>query len=612
MRNKKEINYLYFLTALVYVTLLSVSHILSIQNESLPYKVFFSIYSVLQATLEVSLFILVGFFCKKLSIFLYRTYIGFLFLFLLAHFVDYILVKLMDTTILTTFKIFFASGTDHFFAAIQALNLNWKMAFLIIGCMVSIPIIGIFFYFITHKMTRKKPFSISFLQLGLIICAVLGCLFCLDIFARPYLSIELHAKYQKKLPLKGTFLNPVPETILLKADLKTPLTKEPISFPTLKEKPNIFLFIVETLRGDFICESISPNLHQLKQIGTSSKVSFANANASPQSWFSIFHSRFPYHWHAFKDLDSGSLPLTLLKNSGYQIKVYSSADLRYFHMNEMIFGKHLSLVDSFNDYTLEGNAPAKRDRCAVSDLVKDIKTHPEATVFIVFLDSTHSEYSWGTTFRPKFLPITNEIDYLKISQSRKGLEKIKNRYKNSIFYVDHLIGMVMNTLQKENLFENSILVVTGDHGEEFFEQGSLFHGTHLNYPQTNVPILYKFPKNPFCNQLLSSHVDIFPTLFHVLTGMHSLDLLFDGSSIFTNTNPFVLTVQQNGGETPKEFSLQNSEHKMIVRFKDPVNLYKSRELEIISLKTDKDLPVPFLEQERIKKTLVEGLEALLN
>jgi len=70
----------------------------------------------------------------------------------------------------------------------------------------------------------------------------------------------------------------------------------------------------------------------------------------------------------------------------------------------------------------------------------------------------------------------------------------KKRYWNSCAWVDHQIKGFIEFLITNNKFEDSIIVITGDHGEEFNEHGNFFHNTNLFPEQTAVPILIKWPK----------------------------------------------------------------------------------------------------------------------
>jgi len=581
MKVKHTINYLYFTLIIIYVSLLSLSHILSFQHVNAYLKFFLSVYAVMQTFLEVLVFILIGLAIKRISTIIYRIYIGLLFLFLIAHYVDFTVIRLMDTTIITTFKVLFASGLEHFFAAVKALNLNFSMTLLILISLSTIPLIGVVFYIFTNKLALKKPLSISFFQISSTTVGLITSLVVFETIAMPYVTKEQYVECSKTLPLKNTFLSPNCKKLPLANGIKKPSCNYKTVNLELSKKPNIYIFVIETLRKDIITKEIAPNLYKLKEKNIEIENTYSNANASHKAWFSIFHSKFPYH---FKEMSQekyhGALPLKILKDLGYKIHVHSSADLKYFNMDQNLFGKNCCLVDKFYDYSKRYKDPSYRDKDATKALLKDMKKNNQSTCFIVFLDSTHSEYSWPKEYPTKFLPISKEIDYLTISHTRKGLDKLINRYKNSVNYVDFLFNDFFKALGKD-----CIVAITGDHGEEFFENGALFHGTHLNYYQTAVPILYKLNTQKVPNTKITSHVDIFPTIFDILTGSDKIARSYlDGTSIFSNNHPsFAIIAQQNGGENPVEFSLTGLEYKMILRFIAPENIYNSTELELIKL-----------------------------
>ncbi len=579
--SKLTINYFYFILIIIYVSLLSLSHILGFQHVTSYLKIFLSIYAVMQALLEVSIFILIGFAFKKISKTIYRIYIGFLFLFLIAHYVDFTVLRLMDTTIITTFKILFASGVSHFSSAIKALNLNLSMTLIILASLVIVPLLGVIFYLVMNKLSLRKPLSVSLLQMSSTTVGIIASLLAFEMIAMPYLTKDQYVECSKTLPLKNTFLSPDCKKLSLPNLITKPCSNYKKTNLELARKPNIYIFIIETLRKDIITKEITPNLYNLKKKNIEIENTYSNANASQFSWFSIIHSKLPYH---FKEMSSekyhGAVPLRILKDLDYKIHVHSSADLKYFNMNENLFGENCCLANKFYDYSNNHKDPSYRDKEAMQALLKDMQENTNATCFITFLDATHSEYSWPKEYPAKFLPISKEIDYLTISHTRKGLDKLINRYKNSVNYVDFLFDDFLKSIDQD-----SILVITGDHGEEFFENGALFHGTHLNHYQTAVPILYKINTKRVPQAKITSHIDIFPTIFDVITGS---DLVqenhLDGESIFSKDHPsFVVTAQQNGGENPVEFSLTGLEYKVILRFATPESIYSSDELELIKL-----------------------------
>jgi len=64
-------------------------------------------------------------------------------------------------------------------------------------------------------------------------------------------------------------------------------------------------------------------------------------------------------------------------------------------------------------------------------------------------------------------------------------------YDGELAYTDQQIGRLFDSLRAQGLYDKTIVVVTGDHGEGFGEHGIKLHGYHLYAPQTKVPFLLR-------------------------------------------------------------------------------------------------------------------------
>jgi arylsulfatase A-like enzyme len=72
-------------------------------------------------------------------------------------------------------------------------------------------------------------------------------------------------------------------------------------------------------------------------------------------------------------------------------------------------------------------------------------------------------------------------------------ENLRRMYLNNLFYADYLVGEVLRTLKNQNLFDRSLIIITSDHGEAFFEHGKYTHNS-TNYDEMiRVPFLVKLP-----------------------------------------------------------------------------------------------------------------------
>lgn len=584
LSNKQHpINYLYFLFLLIIITAFSSSYFLR-EEIFLGAPLFFLTYALLQILLGVSCLVFLATLLKRSAPnWLFYTFIGACFTISLAYYADYTLLRLMDTSLSYIFKFFFGSGLFHLPTAFLALNLNPFMTGLILVSLILVPLIGVGFYALTHTWTLRKPWSPSLRQIGLFLTTMCVCLVLLDTYGYSRWSRSVYEKHKKALPLGTTFFSPSPKIYELQKPLAALREEKMVSeriekIELQKERlPNLYLFIIETLRSDFMQPEIAPQLSHFARENITFSKTRANANYSNCSWFAILHSTFPHQWTYARDTyREGAAPLRILQKLGYKIRIYSSSDLSYFQMQKILFGEKNQLIDHFEQYTdLRELAPCDRDALAVLAAERDLEKYKEGTVYLFFFDSTHSEYSFPSTFPLKFTPITDQISYLTISKSNKDLELLKNRYRNSIAYVDSLVGSFFSFLQKKGLYEESIIALTADHGEEFFEKGSLFHGTHLNDYQTAVPIYCKLGNNDWKTRIdpkreHMAHVDLLPSILHYLTKSNDLASLFDGQSIFAEMKwPFHFCVLQNGPNPPIEFRLEWQKHQVNLRLAGP-------------------------------------------
>jgi len=66
-------------------------------------------------------------------------------------------------------------------------------------------------------------------------------------------------------------------------------------------------------------------------------------------------------------------------------------------------------------------------------------------------------------------------------------------YESSIAYLDHHLGLLFDELERRGALENTLVMITADHGEEFGEHGVFMHGYSLYLPALHVPLLVSFP-----------------------------------------------------------------------------------------------------------------------
>jgi glucan phosphoethanolaminetransferase (alkaline phosphatase superfamily) len=595
------INYIYFIFSFSFLTLLIASSIFTKQN-LVGSHYFFFLYAFGQIALEVSCFAFLIISAEKyLGIWGAFAMIGLSFIALIVHFLDFMMDRLLDFSVWEAFRVFVLDESlENFLYLLDASGVPlWGWVALLI-LFLSLPAVGFFFYRLSYKISKKRPLLLHpsfFLQTLICIpCALLVW----DLSTFRIIQPDAYTSFIRTLPWKMTFLEPKNTSFSLPTALAPPTPEKELALfikednTVLAHKPNIYLFVVESLREDSITQEIAPNLFQFKNDYIHFDRASSNGNGSHMSWFSLFHSEYPIFWQVRqKKWGMGSPALQLLKKWGYKIRLYSSAELGYYGMENLLFGSNLELLDSRQ--TFHHPPPLRAcdtDMAALNKLQQDLFDDPslkEGNLFIVFWDCTHFDYTWPTDQVPKFPSFAESFTYFQAFHSQKTIEMIKNRYHNAVHFMDHLFGKFLAALPQK---EESVIIFTGDHGEEFFEQGHLFHNSHLTKEQTHIPLYFKFGqgKETIIDRKIVSQMDVFPSLLHYLA-QKSIPFL-KGNSLFEPPHfPFAMIARFNAGHSPHEFALHNGSAKLIARFQNRGDLF-GKSLHVRSLRDENDMILP--------------------
>ncbi len=102
--------------------------------------------------------------------------------------------------------------------------------------------------------------------------------------------------------------------------------------------------------------------------------------------------------------------------------------------------------------------------------------------------------------------------------SERDQARIEALYENEVAFNDKHFGRLVEHLKKAGIYEETMIIVSADHGDEFWEHGSCGHGHSLHQELINVPLMVKWPKAFPAKRVTvgADGVDLLPTLLHVL------------------------------------------------------------------------------------------------
>lgn len=307
-----------------------------------------------------------------------------------------------------------------------------------------------------------------------------------------------------------------------------PLRVEPPSAPL-----NIVWLVAESLRFDMLDPKIMPRLWAFSNDALRLEKHFSGGNLTQMGVFSMFYGLYGSNWFPMRAAQRAPVLMDVLQRQNYQFALHTSQRFTYPAFDKTIFAN----MRPEDMHPLEAGAPPwQRDAQNIDELLGFIDRRDPARPFMgyMFFESTHAPYD----FPPEAAiarPYLEHFNYLT-ADFGKQTPQIKNRYINAAHHVDGQIGRVIDHLKAKGLLDRTIVIVLGDHGEEFMERGRWGHSAEFNRFQTGTPAVIRVPgQAPRVVAGITSHLDIPATLMPLLgvknppsDYSHGYDLLAPG------------------------------------------------------------------------------------
>lgn len=298
--------------------------------------------------------------------------------------------------------------------------------------------------------------------------------------------------------------------------------KEKLRFDSAQDKKyNIIVIVLEGLRFDNLDQQIMPNVWEFGQRALIYKNHYSGGNGSRFGIFSLMYGLEGTYWQAFLSQRVSPALINTLIDKQYDFKILASTSLSFPEFRSTVFVK----VPEHIEDTFTTNDNVERDRIITNKFIDYLSTRRKEKPFFAFLfyNASHQPYNYPKEYE-KFRPVLKEeLNYFK-DTGRDKIDMLKNRYRNAVYFDDSLIGKIIRTLGEQHLLDNSIVVITGDHGEEFFENGFFGHTSSFDDYQTKTVFLMSYPKTEHrIIERITSHADLVPTVMETLGCISPLD-----------------------------------------------------------------------------------------
>lgn len=175
------------------------------------------------------------------------------------------------------------------------------------------------------------------------------------------------------------------------------------------------------------------------------------------------------------------------------------------------------------------------DRSTVDEAIEWLDGIRDETFFVAMnLQNSHLPYPIPPQFPRRFGPAKLDftIRFAHFPQNR--VEVVKDVYADSLAYVDSQIARLFQYLKDKKKWENTVVVLTGDHGQAFYEHGFASHASAIFNEVMRVPLIIRAPRlEAGSDSRLAQHVDIAPSILGLL-GM-PIHPSFQGIDLFNTT-----------------------------------------------------------------------------
>lgn len=364
------------------------------------------------------------------------------------------------------------------------------------------------------------------------------------------------------------------------------------------EKPEyIIIWLADAMRADHLILYNSqtrvktPNIERIGREGVVFKWASVQGGDSIPSHASILTSLYPRaHGHEnpkTKIKNETILVSEVFKEKGFKTAIFSSNG---YVSKKWGFAKGWDMYRNF----IRENLPAKTD-FLLPRAIKWIEGNISSPFFIYLTTvDTHVAYYYRKGFTDLYDPepykgvvgefatgyLLEDIKNEKVKMTDRDKFRLEAQYDGEVTFNDYNFGKLLQFLEEKKILDKTLIVFTSDHGDEFFEHGSVGHGHSIYQELVGVPLVFFGPKFIPSGKVVDIDVeiiDIFPTIFEILginppssfQGVSLLPLITDVSAHYPRPAMARMGALQ--------VSLKIGNYKYIMKYGDNDGLYSLKE-----------------------------------
>jgi choline-sulfatase len=310
--------------------------------------------------------------------------------------------------------------------------------------------------------------------------------------------------------------------------------------PAAARRPirNVIVYLVDTLRADRLApynrktRVQTPGLSRFVEGAAVLTNARSQENWTKPSVATLLSSLLPWEHDTYEDAsvlpNSVQVLPELLQQQGY----YTAGFIANGYVSDKFgFKRGWS---TYRNYIREGRRSVAQ--AVASDVLDFLDQRPQNKPFFLYVHSidTHvpyqpprdylelydssKSYEGPINFQKKSA-LLEEIKLGRLPVAPRDRERLLSLYDAAISYHDVYFNVIMNGLEQRGLDDDTMVIVTADHGEEFWDHGSVGHGHSLYDELLHVPLIMRVPGVTHAGDRVRSNVglvDIAPTILEAL------------------------------------------------------------------------------------------------
>ncbi len=305
---------------------------------------------------------------------------------------------------------------------------------------------------------------------------------------------------------------------------------------------NVLLYVIDTLRADRLSaygyeRPTSPRMEQLAEESVRFERAYAPGPNTHPSMSSLFASRYASELSSRLAADG---PAKVTLTEAFQQAGYATAG---FQANFLLF-EPLGYSRGFDHYQVMRRPVKKKQPVTAQTLHAAALAwlrEPRDKPFFLYIQTmdVHNPYAPPPPWNDLFMDDDREtpepdLDALRkkfpelVAASNEQIERLfaflgsldPNRYDGAIAYADDQLGQLLDALEELGVANDTVVVVTSDHGESLFERGQVTHGHSLYEELVRIPLFLRLPVTREARSVteIVGLIDLGPTLL-TLTGI---------------------------------------------------------------------------------------------